>query len=279
MGRPTAAPDRGLGGVGVVICRAEADAGGLIAKLIALDAVPIAVPLHAVAAPTDGGQALRSAVAELSRFRWLVATSANGVRAFLDTLGPGGGPVSDHVGGRHEHGKRAETLPAPIRVAAVGPATAAVFEEAGIAVELVPSRATAADLVAAFPVGAGTTPVLAPLAEAASDELETGLRAKGYAVHRVDAYRMVEVPEVDGQTEALAKAAAVLFSAPSLVDRFITRFGLQAVPATVVCIGPRTAAQARLRGVSDVVEVTEPGEDGLIDALVATLPMSGQPRK
>lgn len=258
--------ERGLAGLGVVICRAASDAEGLIARLSELGATPMAVPLHTVAAPADGGAALRNAVAELSRFRWLVATSANGVRAFLEALQRSGGGLS-----------------APdrssLRVAAVGPATAAVFEEAGIAVDLVPSRATAADLVAAFPAAGDREPVLAPLAEAANEELVTGLETKGYAVHRVDAYRTAEAPQMEGQHEAVAGAAAVLFSAPSLVDRFIGRFGLDAIPATAVCIGPRTAARARLMGVGGVIEAAEPGEDGLIDALLATLPMSSQPRE
>jgi uroporphyrinogen-III synthase len=48
--------------------------------------------------------------------------------------------------------------------------------------------------------------------------------------------------------------------------------GARAIPATVVCIGPATAATARERGVTVTVEASEHTVDGLVGALVRALP-------
>jgi uroporphyrinogen-III synthase len=239
-----------LEGLPVVVCRARADAELLADQLRALGARPIQVPLLATGAPADGGAALTGALAQLDGYGWLVATSANGVQAVAEAL-------------------EGRAVPPGVGVAAVGPATASAFEAAGIAVDLVPAAATAADLALAFPPADGPVRVLAALAELASADLVTGLRSKGYTVDRVDAYRIVE-PPVDPEAAAeLAGAEAVLFTSPSIVDRFVDRFSLSAVPATAVCIGPRTAARARQRGVAATVVAPVHTNQGLVDALVA----------
>ncbi len=267
-----AKPESGpLDGVSVVVCRAADDAGSLLARLRDLGAEPILVPLHRRVGPGDGGAALLAAVADLESYEWLVATSANGVRSVLDAM-------------------EARSWPEQIRVAAVGPATARAFAEAGIEVHLVASPSTAVELGRAFPmpaVASDTAPadaavpprVLAPLAEAADDALTEALSAKGYRVDRVDAYRMAEPPPEAGQHEAVARADALLLTAPSIVDRFIDRFSLDGVPPLVVSIGPRTTARSRGKGIDQLVAAgshrlvvaDSHDEDGLIETLLATL--------
>ena len=255
-----AGPGRGggpLSGVPVVVCRAAPDAGPLSEQLRRLGARPVLVPLLARAAPADGGAGLAAAIDRLAGYGWLVATSANGVRAVVEALA-----------GRD--------LAAATRVAAVGPSTADAFAAVGIDVDLVPAVATAADLVAAFAPASGRVRVLAALAELASDELTAGLAAKGYEVDRIDAYRMVEPhasPDVHTQ---VAAARAVLFTSPSIVDRFVDRFSLDAVPLTAVCIGPRTAARARQRGLVAPVVASVHTEQGLLDALLAAMPVGAR---
>lgn len=232
-------------------------------------------------APSDGGRALSAALDQLDRFSWLVATSANGVRAIVERLD-----------GR--------ALPESLQVAAVGPATAAEFAASGIAVDLVPDRATAADLAAAFPPasgfpradgtggtgsgGAERPSVLAPLAELASDDLVSGLSSAGYRVERVVAYRMADTVDDPTSADAAACAAAdlvagaeaVVFTAPSIVERFRARFataldGLAVDGPAVVCIGPKTGRRARDLGYESVV-VAEPHTDsGIVAALIDRL--------
>jgi len=257
---PVTGAEQPLTGLSVVVCRAVADAESLLERLQSVGAEPVSVPLHQRDAPSDDGQALRRAIEAIDSYDWLVVTSANGVRAVLAELGD-------------------RALPASLHVAAVGPATTAAFTDAGVEVDVVPPRATAADLAASLPPARAGEVVLVPLNEAADDTLECGLEARGYAVDRVDAYRMTEPQPPPGEHEAVAAADAVLFTAPSIVDRFCDRFGEAAVPDVVVCIGPSTGERARDRGLDRLVVATTSSEEGLIEALLATLGSTGRPSR
>ncbi len=248
-------PGQSLAGYSVIVGRAVADGGSLTTALRARGAEPILIPLAERVTPTDGGAALQAVIDDLGSYRWLAFTSANGVRAVSDVLS-------------------SRPLPPGLEVAAVGPATAAVAAAAGYAVSLVSTIATAADLAAAFPPPSGVAPpdlVLAPLAELASSDLETGLEAKGYRVERVDAYRMEPTTISAEQKEAAAGADAVLFTAPSLVDLYLKALSPSLIPPVVVCIGPRTETRARQRGITGIVTAIDHNEDGLIRALLSAL--------
>src|SRR5439155_21546574 len=91
-------------------------------------------------------------------------------------------------------GRDARAL-AGAKVAAVGPATEAALRGWGIVADLVPGRATTADLGAAFPGGSGR--VLLPRADIANPELTGALRAKGWTCEDVVAYRTVPAAGID----------------------------------------------------------------------------------
>jgi len=271
---PAHAADRGpLAGRRVIVCRAADDAGPLADALRDRGAEPVLVPLLVRDAPADGGAALRHAVAHLDRYAWVAVTSAAGADAFLAALPPlnpdTGSPVP--APGVTAPGRRT----AGVRVAAVGPATADALRRAGVEPDLVPATATAADLAAAFPPApAEGARVLAPLAELAGDDLVAGLRARGWTVDRVDAYRLADLPPLasaDALPAGLVGADAVAFTSPSTVDRFCDRFGRSLVPPVVACIGPRTAERARTRGLAGVVTAGEHTGPGLVAALATAL--------
>ncbi len=272
----TVAPDadtRPLAGRRVVVCRAASDAGPLAAALRQQGAVPVLVPLLVRADPADGGAALREAVAHLDRYTWVAVTSAAGADALVGALPA---VISNVAGPDAVPGVR---VPAGVRVAAVGPATAEALRRAGVEPELVPATATAADLAAAFPPAPapprpGATRVLAPLAELAGDDLVMGLRVLGWEVDRVDAYRLADLPPpVAGAAlpDGLEGADAVAFTSPSVVDRFCDRFGPALVPPVVACIGPRTAERAYQRGLAGIVTADDHTATGLVAALTAAL--------
>ena len=162
-------------------------------------------------------------------------------------------------------------------MAAVGPATSEALRRGGVEPDVVPASATAADLAAAFPPapdGSSGCRVLAALAELAGDDLVDGLRAKGWQVDRVDAYRLADLPPPTPGTApppGLDGADAVAFTSPSTVDRFCDRFGPALVPPVVACIGPRTADRARQRGLSGIVTASEHTTPGLLVTLTAAL--------
>jgi uroporphyrinogen III methyltransferase/synthase len=109
--------------------------------------------------------------------------------------------------------------------------------------------------------------VLLPRAAEARDVLPRGLSAKGWRVEVVEAYR---VQPASPGPDALAKARradVVTFTSPSVVRAFVDLVGVDAVPPTVACIGPVTAAEARTRGLQVTVEAPVHTTGGLVDAL------------
>ncbi len=248
---------RPLTGRRVVVTRAPGQAGELAGRLRAMGAEVVEVPTIDIVDPADGGAALRAAMADPARFDWLVVTSPNGARHAMAAL------------------RDARDL-AGVRLAAVGPGTAAVLAEHHLQVDLVPDRFVAEGLLASFP---DPPPeggcVLLARAEVARDVLPDGLRAKGWVVEVVDAYRTVPV-DLDGAGRERARSAdAVTFTSASSVTNFVAAAGREAVPPVVAVIGPVTAAAARELGLEVTVEAAEHSLDGLVDAVVSALGSAG----
>jgi uroporphyrinogen III methyltransferase / synthase len=246
--------DRPLLGRRVVVTRAREQAGALADGLRRLGAVPVEVPVVEIAGPADGGGALADAAARMASFDWVVLTSANGVDRLLPLL-------RDSRGfGR-------------AKVAAIGPATAAALGRWHVAADLVPDEAVGEALVAAFPPPPDDRSgrVLVAQAAEARAVVADGLRAGGWGVEVVEAYRTVPaVPDADLLTAAKA-ADAITFTASSTVRAYFDAAGADAVPPVVVCIGPVTAATVRDAGLP-VTAVADPHTvDGLLAALVGAL--------
>ncbi|MGI9608962.1 MAG: uroporphyrinogen-III synthase [Acidimicrobiia bacterium] len=222
-----------LEGLRVLSCR-QADRGAdLDAEIEERGGIVVRLPLIEVVPPADQGVALAEALGRLEDYDWLACTSVNGVNAL-----------------------RGVQLPAGLRLAAVGPATAAAFEEVlGRNALVVPSVPTAADLAAAFPPRPGR--VLAPLAQLAGPDLADGLRQRGYEVDVVTAYA-TRVPEhSNSDLDRAASADVVLVSSPSVAHRLMDVLG-DRCPDLAVAIGPRSAAAASDLGFT--ITATAPGE-------------------
>ena len=232
----------------VAVTRAAAQADDLAQRLQAAGFVSVAVPVIDIADAADGGVALRAAATRLARegrYAWVILTSVNGAERFL-AVAP---------------------RPWPVKVAAIGSATAARLVDHDVDVALVPPRFVAESLVESFPSGSGV--VLLPRAAVARDVLPDGLRAKGWTVDVVEAYRTV-APEIDErQLGEIASCGVVTFTSPSTVHNFVELIGLDVLPRIVACIGPVTAAACRHHGIAVHVEATVHTVSGLVDALVA----------
>ncbi|HEX8803881.1 MAG TPA: uroporphyrinogen-III synthase, partial [Acidimicrobiales bacterium] len=244
--------NRPLFGRRVVVTRARAQAGELVERLAALGAATVEVPAIEVHDPADGGAALAAAVERLGRYDWVVVTSPNGARRLLDAV--------------RAAGRDARAL-GGVRLAAIGPGTAEVLAAGNLVPDLVPPDFVAESLVAAFPPGPGR--VLLARAAVARDALPEGLRAAGWDVDVVEAYRTAPVPLTDEQAEALAAAEVVTFTSSSTVTNLLRAIGDRPMPPVVAAIGPVTAATARAHGLSVDVEAPVHTIDGLVDALVA----------
>lgn len=237
---------RPLFGKTVVVTRARAQASALIARLRELGADTVEVPAIRIDEPDDGGEALRTAVAALDTYDWVVVTSPNGARRLLAEC------RDARAFGR-------------ARVAAIGPGTAGALAEGNVVPDLVPDRFVAEGLLEVFPGGPGR--VLVPRAAEARDVLPEGLRAKGWDVEVVPAYRTVQGrPPADDLARAAA-ADIVTFTSSSTVRNFLAV--CDTVPPVVACIGPVTAQTAREHGLVVDVEAEVHTLDGLLDALVS----------
>ncbi|MEX2294523.1 MAG: uroporphyrinogen-III C-methyltransferase [Acidimicrobiales bacterium] len=248
---------RPLFGKRIVVTRAPEQASQLSDALRAAGAAPIEVPVIEVADPVDGGEALRMAASALPRYDWVVVTSPNGARRLLAA-------VRDRGGDARAFGAS--------KIAAIGPGTAAVLATSGIDVDLLPKEFVAEGLLEALgsPINGRSTLLLAR-AETARDVLPDGLRANGWEVEVVDAYRTIPATITAQQRVAVAGADAITFTSASTVERFLAAFDHNAVPAVVACIGPITAAAAREHGLRVAVEAPMSTIAALVDALVTEL--------
>jgi uroporphyrinogen III methyltransferase/synthase len=244
---------RPLFGRRVVVTRARAQASALADALRSLGADVVEAPAIEVVDPADGGAALRSAVGRIDTYDWLVLTSPNGVeRTFAQ--------VPD-----------ARVL-AGVRVAAVGSGTATALARHRIVADLVPESFVGEGLVASFPPppdGGGR--VLIARAAVARDVVPDGLRAAGWEVDVVDAYRTRPVALTEAQAEAVAAADAVTFASSSSVTNLCAALGPDRLPPTLVSIGPVTSEAIRAQGLTVAAEADPHTIDGLVAAVLATL--------
>jgi uroporphyrinogen III methyltransferase / synthase len=246
-----------LRGLGVVVTRDE-DGTGVLGEALASRGARVLVWRTVRSVGVGDPGPLEEAVLRLHDFDWLVLTSPRAVDALAG---------------------RIAALPAGLRVAAVGPATAMAARSRGWAVDVVPEVHKADALVpamAAAGVGAGSR-VLFPASEIARDTLETGLAGLGAAVLRVTAYRTIPaVPDADACMRAVAagEVQVITFASPSAVQGLEAALGRErfrdvAAKAVVAVIGPTTAAAARAAGASRVLVADDHSLAGLTDVIEA----------
>ncbi len=246
---------RPLFGRSVVVTRAREQASALRATLESLGAEVIEMPTIVI-------EPVEIEMPDLSAYRWVVFTSANGVRQFFDV-------------GLAEAGLDARAL-GGVRVAAIGTGTADALAGRGLRADLVPERFVAESLLEAFPPPASPGEhLLIARAEAARDVLPGGLREKGYAVDVLPVYRTVRA-EPDGDVVDRVREGrvdALTFTSSSTVAGFCDTVGSLPDPQPLaVSIGPVTSETARSRGLRVDAEADPHTIDGLVAALLAALP-------
>jgi uroporphyrinogen-III synthase len=239
--------DRPLFGRTIVVTRTREQASQLTSALRDRGADVVEVPVIEITDPTDGGAALTRAVERLQIYDWVVLTSPNGARRLLEAV-----PDARAFGSA--------------KVAAIGPGTAAVLAHGRIVADLVPERYVAEALLAALPDGPGR--LLLARAEVARDVLPDGLRARGWSVDVVEAYRTVAAAITDEERAAVRGADMITFTSSSTVEHSLAAFGAEGLPRAVACIGPVTAATGREHGLTIDVEADVHTIDGLVDAVL-----------
>ena len=215
-------------------------------------------------APPESWAPFDSTVAELLPEDWVAFTSATAVRFALERLSALGKPARV-LAGAH--------------LAAVGGSTAAALEARGLAVELVPERFQAEDLLAALleqlPSGGR---VWLPRAEAAREVLVEGLENAGLQVKVTPVYRTVMPPEGLGRAEEALQSGRldwIIFTSSSTVNhliRLLDEAGVKPLAdsdAKIACLGSVTAETARQHGLTVSVQPGRQDLEGLVAAVVA----------
>ena len=245
---------RPLFGRAVVVTRAREQASELRQRLEGLGAEVIELPAIAI-------QPVDFEVPPLERYGWLVFTSANGVHAFVER-------------GLVPAGLDARAL-AGVRIAAIGPGTAAALAGRGVRADLLPERFVAESLLEAFPApGPGGERVLLARADRARDVLPAGLSDRGYEVDVLAVYRTVTATPDPVAVERVRRGEvdALTFTSSSTVTNLCDLLGSVPDPQPVVAsIGPVTSKAVEERGLRVDVEATEHTIDGLVDELLRAL--------
>src|SRR5579871_2682066 len=123
----------------ILITRSRHQASELAFELKTLGAVPILIPTIEIISPETYAP-LDSALAQLSRFDWLIFTSANAVEIFSQRLHRVPHPSQFHREGwdiRGTHEPLSASQPILPRIAVIGPATAKAVQGTGLTVDLI----------------------------------------------------------------------------------------------------------------------------------------------
>lgn len=251
-----------LAGRRILVTRAAKQAGKLSERLLALGAIPVEVPVLEILPPADFAP-LDAALRQLDRYDWLILTSTNAVRAVAERASDTG--ISFQRS-------------APPQVAAVGQATAAEAERAGLKVAVIPESYVAESLVSALEAQIAGKRILLARAAVARDVIPDALSKSGAAVDVVDAYRNAmpaAAPErllralaegIDAATFTSSSSATHLAEAAKAAG---IAFPFAGVPA--ISIGPITSQTLRDLGWPPAAEADPYDIPGLIAAVANML--------
>jgi len=252
---------RPLFGQRIVVTRTRAQASQLSRQLLERGADVLEIPVIRTIPPNER-QAIADALLELNAYDWLIFTSPNGVTAFFEFFFKAFGDLRD-IGG--------------VRIAAVGPVTAAKIRELHLTVDLTPDEYTTSKITAALAKyeSIENLKILLLRAEVANKELPKKLEEMGAIVDDVAVYKTV--PETEDRNGAAARlmeegADWITFTSSSTVEHFNARFDLKQLTGRysqlkLASIGPETSKAIVALGLKPDVEAKEHTIDGLVKAI------------
>jgi uroporphyrinogen III methyltransferase/synthase len=246
-----------LFGKRIVVTRAPDQAAEFSDRLRSLGAGAIELPVISIQPAADPAP-LDRAIEQLASYDWLIFTSVNGVRFFLDRLD------------RSRHDLR--SLKA--RICAIGPATRRAVENLHLKVDLMPEEYVAESLVKAFASEelAGKR-ILLPRAAVARDLIPTELARLGAKIDVVETYRNVIPADAARRAHEIFSAARkpdwVTFTSSSTVRNLLAAAGRTALEGVqIASIGPVTSETLRALGLHVDAQAKSYTLDGLIQAIL-----------
>jgi uroporphyrinogen-III synthase len=249
----------------ILITRPRNQSGEFARQIIESGAEPVYFPVIHIQ-PMEDTTILDRALHKLSCYDWLILTSINGVEmvwARLEALGING-------------------LPPGLRVAAIGPKTAAGLEVHGIHPQFVPDEYIAEAILPGLGDIRGRW-ILLPRAEIARRVLPDMINAAGGFAHEIAAYRtQPDTPDPAGLERLQNGVDVITFTSSSTVRNFVAlaraaNLNPASLPGQpiIACIGPITAQTIRDENMPVDVIAEEYTIEGLLRSLQAyTSPVS-----
>lgn len=252
---------RPLFGQRIVVTRTREQASQLSQQLRELGADILEIPTIKIQ-PPDEKQPVVEALQGVGEYNWIVFTSPNGVNAFFDYFFK----AYDDI---RAFGN--------LRIAAVGPATAARLKELHLRVDVMPDEYVAKKIGAAIHKfeDVENLRILIARAQVANPDLPKELEDLGAIVDDVAVYKTV--PETDdphGVAAKLVESGAdwITFTSSSTVENFHARFDLpkllrQFPSMRLASIGPETSKAITALGLKPALEAKPHTIDGLASAI------------
>jgi uroporphyrinogen III methyltransferase/synthase len=245
---------RPLFGKRIVVTRAAGQAGELRRRLEQLGATVLIQPAIQITAPESWNEVDR-AIAQLDGYDWLVFSSVNGVRYFLERL-----LATTDL-------RRLSRA----MLAAIGPGTAQALAEYHLKVDLLPDEYRAEALAAALVARVRDRRVLLLRASRGREVLAQELQAAGARVEQVVVYQSYDVEHAEPQVLTALRAGRVdyLTVTSSAIARSAAKlFGADLHRAKLASISPLTSATLREAGARVDVEARSYTMEGLVAAIL-----------
>lgn len=248
---------RPLFGRRIAVTRTRRQAGALLTSLRNLGADAYELPTIRIEPPTDVN-AFAELVEDVHTYDWLVFTSPNGVDSFFEKF--------------FQLFQDARAI-GPVRIAAIGPATAERVRHFRLAVDLMPEKYVAEEIVAALQktTSLDNLKILLCRAEQAREVLPQELSKLGAIVDEAVAYRTVaETGDPSGGKERFTKEGAdwITFTSSSTAENF-QKLGLPWPDGCrAASIGPVTSATMQKLGLPVDAEALVHDIPGLVQSLL-----------
>lgn len=252
---------RPLFGETVLVTRPADQSRDLSCRLRRLGARVLCQPAIEIG-PAGDLTAVDRAIARLAEFDWLVFSSANGVRYFMERLSALGHDVR-RLGN--------------VRLAAIGPATAAALAQRHLRADLQPDTHRAEDLAKALVPQLRGKRMLLARANRGREALAEILAAAGALVEQAVVYESRDVAHPKNEVaEALAagRIGWATVTSSAIARNLVRLFGQDLRRARLVAISPLSAQTLSELGFPPAAIAQIYTADGVVDAI-----LSGESRK
>jgi uroporphyrinogen III methyltransferase / synthase len=247
---------RPLVGRTILVTRPIEQSEGMVEALSELGAAVLVQPAIEIRSPRDWGP-VDAAISKLETFDWLVFSSANGVRYFLDRL--------------QQVGRDLRAL-GNCKIAVIGPGTADALAEYRLRADLTPSEYRAESLAEALAGDAKGRRILLLRASRGREALAETLSAAGAEVTQVVVYESRDVPKPDPEIAEAFRTGRidwVTVTSSAIARSLIEMFGADLRLAKLAAISPLTASVLEEAGYAATAVAERYTTPGIIDAILA----------